>query len=284
MKNIVRLICPVLTAALLTSGSRAWAQCFIAYQLDAGSGSINPALGQMQFSVGGFAGSSGNAAFTQHAGYRQVASANFNACYLNSGFPLSVQVASDSWSGSLLVKSAAPNMTLSWTSGINQVPVQYNVYFGNSPNQLSLLGTTAGQSWPIQNLAYAQNYYWKIDTFDTFGRHTSSAATFSFSLAPDPISSMYCAPNPFRAGAQTTTFIFTMQGAGSAEMKIYILPHADLVYSTHWDRLTDGPNLWIYDGRDNHGQVLFNGVYLAVLNTHGTSQSGIQKFKFIVAK
>jgi hypothetical protein len=276
------LLITIIMMAFWIAESRA--SCIYFSQVNAGSVRNSLTTLNMETSLGGISGIGSNNAFINQFGYIPVSRANFNACYLQGGFPLAVQVFPGSSSGSTLVPSAQTQMTLAWTDGTNEIPVQYNVYFGGDPSNLPLLGTQTSLTWPLTGLQYATDYYWRIDTFDQFGRHTPSVATFHFSLSPNPISSMYCAPNPFRAGSQVTRFIFTMSGQGNASVKIYVLPHADLVYSTVLNNLVDGPNLWTYDGRDNHGQVLFNGVYLAVMELNGAQQHGIEKFKFIVAK
>ena len=268
----------------LSTGQRAQAQCGWVYQFNSGSGHLSIQSLQTPLSVGGLSGQFTSRAWTNNLGYQPAQAANFMDCYLQSGLPLAVQVAPGSLSGSTLAPSAQPQMILAWTDGANQVPVSYRVYFGQDSTQLVLVATTTTRTWQAQNLVYASPYYWRVDTFDPFGRHTLSVQTFQFSLAPVPIASLYCAPNPFRAGRQPTTFIFTIAGAGRAELRIYVLPHGDEVFSTTLSGLKDGANLWAYDGRDNQGQILFNGVYLAVLETHGAFANGIQKFKFIVAK
>jgi hypothetical protein len=260
------------------------AQCMFAYDFNEGSGSMNNSYAQTDFSVGGSpAGISSNAQFTNIFGFRTVAQSNYQNCFLVTGHPLAVQVAPGSPSGSQLVLSPNGTMTLAWTDGTNGAPVQYRVYFGPDASTLPLVSTVTLTSYDLNGLAYANNYYWKIDTFDAYGRDTWSVATFSFSIAPS-LDHLYCAPNPFRAGFQPTTCIFSMPGSGWAGLKIYALPHADLVFGKRLDGLTSGTNTFLYDGRDGDGRTLFNGVYTAILEKHGAYGNATERFRFIVAK
>jgi hypothetical protein len=174
-------------------------------------------------------------------------------------------------------------MTLAWTDGTNGVPVKYQVYFGDNPSNLPLVNTVSNTNATTQNLSFGKNYYWKIDAVDAYGRDTWSATTFSFSLVPG-IDHMYCAPNPFRAGSQSTTFIFNMPAPGSGRMRIYALPHADLVFEQSFDSLAAGTNLWVYNGLDGSGRPLYNGVYTAVLDLYNAQGDDRKKFKFLVVK
>ena len=246
-------------------------------QNTAGSERMLSSKNKMQVSLPLLVGPSSDILYHNYIGIIGVNKARFTV-FLSTGFPKAVQVAPGSLGAARLVPVPDHSMVLAWTDGTNQVPVHYKVYFGDSPAALSLIQTEDSRTYPLSNLTTAHNYYWQINTYDDYGRNTNSA-TFTFSLAPD-WSNLYCAPNPFRAGAQPTVFSF-QASAGSASMKIYSLPHGDLVFSTQLNGLVDGPNLWTYDGRDGRGAVLFNGVYMAVLESPGHDKA---KFKFIVAK
>jgi len=272
----------LVAASVLRDPARA--SCSFVYQFDEGSLTMsNPKLQALTLVGSPFTGRSMNNRFINVLGYLPTSSANYTNCFLVTGRPLAVQITPGSRSGSLLVNAPDQKMTLAWTDGTNGVPVEYNVYLGADPTNLPLAGTVSQNTFPAQNLAFGKNYYWKIDSVDIYGRDTWSLGTFSFSLAPS-LSHLYCAPNPFRAGTQFTTFIFNSPGPGSARMKIFSLPHADLVFDQPLDSLTDGTNLWTYNGLDGRGQPLYNGVYMAVLELQGSQRNELQRFKFLVIK
>src|SRR5205814_9252733 len=53
----------------------------------------------------------------------------------------------------------------------------------------------------------------------------------------------YCAPSPFRAGSERTSFIFNMSSEGSAALSIYLLPALERVFSTTLEGLQAGVNV-----------------------------------------
>jgi hypothetical protein len=273
----------VSAAACLSCHGLVYGACAFVYQFDSGAAIPSSTRFQNQVLLTPIAGRSADGSVVNVAGYLSVSRANYAGCFLVTGRPLAVQVAPGSSSGTLLARSLDQTMTLAWTNGSNGVPVQYQTYFGDDPSNLSLMGTVSQTTFGTRNLSYGKDYYWKIDSVDAYGRDTWSVGTFSFSVVPG-IDHMYCAPNPFRAGSQSTTFIFNMPGPGSGRMKIYTLPHADLVFEQSLDSLAAGTNLWTYNGLDGSGRPLYNGVYLAVLELHGAQGDDRQKFKFLVVK
>jgi len=257
--------------------------CGFTYQFDSGSVVLSSTLYQAHAMLSPASFASSNNAYIYALGYLPVSNANYTSCFLVSDHPLAVLVAPNSLSGSLLVQSPTGTMTLAWTDGTNGVPVQYEVYFGDDPVNLPLVNTVSQTTFSAKTLSYGKNYYWKINTVDIYGRSSWSVGTFSFSIVPT-VDHFYCAPNPFRTGSQSTTFIFSSPGPGSGLVKIYSLPHADLVFEQSLDSLAAGANLWTYNGLDGSGRPLYNGVYVAVLELHGTQGDDKQKFKFLVAR
>jgi hypothetical protein len=67
-------------------------------------------------------------------------------------------------------------------------------------------------------------------------------------------------------------------------MRIYTLPHADLVLDQTLNSLISGTNLWTYNGYDGNGRPLYNGVYMMILDTNGAQGNAEQKFKLLVVK
>ena len=221
-------------------------------------------------------------------GYYESSNAAYQT-FLNSGHPLAVHPEPSGAASSKLIVSADRTMRLSWSDGSNPLPVQYRVYMrlasasgSGSTNPMQLMGTTADRFYVLSDLTYLQDYEWSIEAFDTYGRATMSDV-FSFSIAPG-VGSLYCAPNPFKAGNESTTFIFNFSGFGSAKFSVYSLPHVDLVFSTTLDGMQDGVNTYVYNGTDAHDRSLYNGVYMAVLEKKGDQKYETERFKFLVVK
>ncbi len=90
-------------------------------------------------------------------------------------------------------------------------------------------------------------------------------------------------PNPFGNSDRETKFVFLMKEPGTAELQIFTLL-GGLVYSTKVDvnesGLYDGLLTW--DGRNNAGRQVLNGVYIAILKIQYRG-GGSKQFKTKVA-
>lgn len=93
-------------------------------------------------------------------------------------------------------------------------------------------------------------------------------------------------PNPFPQGSQEdfTRFIFLAKGSGSAEIFVYTLlgglVWSDKIdYTGTGDHLMDGRLTW--DGVNNAGNRVLNGVYIAIIKIN--DNGGSRKFKTKIA-
>ena len=93
-------------------------------------------------------------------------------------------------------------------------------------------------------------------------------------------------PNPFGSTVPTTKFVFWAEDAGTAELRIYTLM-GGLVYS-HSVSLPEGNKLYdgliTWDGKNNVGREVLNGVYLAILKVrykNGQTRSFKTKVAYI---
>lgn len=249
--------------------------------INCGSEIMTEGVHVAQVSLGYLTGFISNAAAQNSIGFFDNADAAYQS-FLNSDHPLAVHPEPANAASSKFIVSSDRSLRLSWSDGTNQVPVQYRVYYGQSSTNMTLAGVTANQFYVLHGLEYLKDYLWQIETFDAYGRSTMSG-TFAFSISPS-VSHFYCAPNPFRAGSQNTTFIFNMAGPGSAKLSVYLLPSVDLVYSASLDDLQDGVNTFDYLGVDSRGSVLYNGVYMAILAKKGGQGNETERFKFLVVK
>jgi hypothetical protein len=90
-------------------------------------------------------------------------------------------------------------------------------------------------------------------------------------------------PNPFRAGEGTTRIAYFLDAPASISIKIYSIT-GDLVHEENIasgdPRAQAGPQEATWDGRNDKGEVVRNGVYVCMLNAGGKSA----KFRIAVAK
>lgn len=268
--------------ALLTAGT-AWANlCGLPLTSGAGAGQLTGQSSHMNVSVGLFSGVSKSSAGILSAGF-QTMSLGAYLCFMSTDTPLAVQSYPGTLSVQRLVPSASKTMTLEWTESFSPNPVTYQVFFGTNPLQMSSIATgLTGTNEPMTNLDYTTVYSWQVAAADQFGR-TALSEIYTFSLVP-VVGHLIAAPNPFHPGHGTTTFLFSMAGPGDAIMEIYSLPDERRVFRQDFTGLQDGPNTITYDGRDNNGRFLPNGVFTVRLIKHGANGNATELFKIISAR
>ncbi|MDA7563948.1 hypothetical protein N8762_00480 [Candidatus Marinamargulisbacteria bacterium] len=103
------------------------------------------------------------------------------------------------------------------------------------------------------------------------------------------ISSVLNGPNPFNpAIGETTRFQYNLSNDSDVEMHIYSLS-GDKVYETKIPRGRQGGNKGFnytvaWNGRNNHGHVVANGVYLAYFKFDSFDGTAFSKCKVVVYK
>ena len=73
----------------------------------------------------------------------------------------------------------------------------------------------------------------------------------------------YNYPNPFNPNKQTTRIVYNSNSAGSATIKIFTIT-GKLVRKLS-DNAQSGSNEAVWDGKNGRGQVVRNGVYVAII-------------------
>lgn len=132
-------------------------------------------------------------------------------------------------------------------------------------------------SFVLKNLSPGKTYFWRVDATNIFGV-TTSGKLFSFKTLDIPIDKSFNFPNPFNPNRQNTTIAFKVSDDQPVGIKIFS-EMGDLVYETTTNA-TAGTNLFVWDGRDNNGNVLFNGSYVCTIR----SKEGIAKSIILVVK
>ena len=271
----------MLVAVLLISNPtalRASGSCSLPQSAQGGGSKVSSVKYSGMISVGLIAGYARSASGILGVGL-QYASQGGYSCFLSTDAPIGVAAMPGSSSVQRLVPSAARTMTLEWDPSSNPLPVTYTVYTGPTPYALSVYAAgITGTFVVLSNLQYLTPYYWQVVVADQFGR-TSTSPSYSFSIVPVQ-DHLIAAPNPFHPGHGSTSLMFNMPGAGAAELEVFSLPDGRRVFQRHLDGLPDGVNIFAYDGRDNGGRLLPNGVFTIRLTKHGAS-SAVENFKII---
>jgi hypothetical protein len=202
------------------------------------------------------------------------------SCFLSTDAPFTVGALPGTRSIEALVPSQARTMSLEWTDATNALPVTYQVFFGTaSASLINVAAGVAGRSYALASLDFTKKYFWQVAAADAFGR-TSTSGIYSFSIVP-VTERLIAAPNPFHPGRGSTSFLFVMSGAGSADLEIFSLPDMRRVFNIHLDGLQNGSNTYSYDGRDSSGRLLPNGVFTVRLRMNGANGSNTQTFKIV---
>jgi flagellar hook assembly protein FlgD len=76
-------------------------------------------------------------------------------------------------------------------------------------------------------------------------------------------------PNPFQIGAQTTTLQFNLGSASTVSLIVYDLMGAQVATLLNGAALPAGLQSVTWDGKNDMGSYVLNGVYLAQLNVNG---------------
>jgi len=246
-----------------------------------GSGWMESETRRTNVSLNGPLGTTQSNQAQMRLGYLSMEQVSYRA-FLATDHPLQVHAEPAGAGHARLIPSSNRHLRVAWSDGSSGLPVQYRVYLGSRPDDMLLIKTTADRFFEFSGLTYLQDFYWEIEAVDAYGRATMSPA-YSFSIAP-AVEKFFCAPNPFRAGSESTTCLFNMPGDGSAKISIYAMPSFDRVYSKTLGNLSAGINNFSYQGQDDRGRSLFNGVYMAVIEISGGTQHATQKFKLLVVK
>ena len=143
-----------------------------------------------------------------------------------------------------------------------------------------ILGSTNGYSVNIGGLPVGK-YKYKITAKNEFVEEKSVEGTFTIQ---ELTSKCYNAPNPFnpQAGERTKIF-FEMPENGGVEIDIYS-EYGDKIYHTTRDGLSKGINSIEYTGRDDRGDILYNGTYVCVVKKKYLGTTKKEKCRLLVIK
>ena len=144
----------------------------------------------------------------------------------------------------------------------------------------SIIGSTNGYSVNIGGLSVGK-YKYKIKAKNNFVEGKTVEGTFSIQ---ELTSKCYNAPNPFnpQTGERTKIF-FEMPEDGSVEIDIYS-EYGDKIYHTSIDGLSKGINSIEYAGRDDRGDILYNGTYVCVVKKKYLGTTKKEKCRLLVIK
>ena len=153
---------------------------------------------------------------------------------------------------------------LAWSTDIGDGAL-YRLSFGSSTVTMSVIYEGTGCSYDVRNLNSGKSYYWQVECVNKYGL-SSKTAVQSFMTVDTPTNT-YNYPNPFHAGRENTNIVFNASGNGSAEFYVFSEFGKKLFHTTI--SAIPGTNSFAYDGRDDSGNLLFNGSYPFIVSVDG---------------
>ena len=91
-------------------------------------------------------------------------------------------------------------------------------------------------------------------------------------------------PNPFNPGIESTSIEYYLDSESNVTIKIYTLTGYLVKILLDNEKRLPGVNTEIWDGRNDYGQIVRNGVYLAVVEAKGSSGTKDGVIKIVVVK
>ena len=178
------------------------------------------------------------------------------------------------------------NLNFSWnvTKGVDTDILKYTLFLGTSENSMQQYDLATQNSYIAQNLSPRTRYYWKVEVENQYGAKLLNPIMYDF-VTLGEIKRVYNAPNPFNPQkGQNTRVFFEMPQDGTAEIDIYS-EYGDKIYHVSIDNLSKGNNEYIYNGKDDYGNTLYNGTYLCVVNKkYSDGGSKTERCRLLVIK
>ena len=176
-------------------------------------------------------------------------------------------------------------LNFSWTAekGIETDVLKYVLFLGPSQNSMNQYDLGINNFYVAENLLPRTRYYWRVEVENQYGAKLLSPEIFDF-VTLGEIKKTYNAPNPFNPQkGQKTRIFFEMQEDGNADIGIYS-EYGDKIFNTTLKNLSKGNNEFNYDGKDDYGNVLYNGTYLCVIKKKYSGNTKTERCRLLIIK
>lgn len=177
------------------------------------------------------------------------------------------------------------NIKFSWSAekGVENDILKYTLYLGTDQDSMKHYELYTENSYVAASLSARTRYYWKIEVENQYGAKLLDPQVFTF-VTLGAIERVYNAPNPFnpQKGEKTRIF-FEMPEDGSANIDVYS-EYGDKIWHLSADNLSKGSNEIVYDGKDDYGNMLYNGTYLCVVKKEFAGQTKIERCRLLIIK
>ena len=178
------------------------------------------------------------------------------------------------------------NLNFSWnvTKGVANDILKYTLFLGTSEREMKQYDLATQSSYIAQSLSTRTRYYWRVEVENQYGAKLLNPITYNF-VTLGEIKKVYNAPNPFNPQkGQNTRIFFEMQQDGNVELDVYS-EYGDKIYHASIDNLSKGNNEYVYNGKDDYGNILYNGTYLCVVKKkYSNGESKTERCRLLIIK
>ncbi len=176
-------------------------------------------------------------------------------------------------------------LNFSWKTekGVESDVLKYVLFLGMSENSMKQYDLGMNNFYVAENLFPRSRYYWRVEVENQYGAKLLSPETFVF-VTLGEIKRAYNAPNPFnpQKGEKTRIF-FEMHEDGNADIDVYS-EYGDKIFHAAVKNLSKGNNEFTYDGKDDYGNVLYNGTYLCVIKKKYSDNTKTERCRLLIIK
>ncbi len=182
--------------------------------------------------------------------------------------------------------SSNSSVNFNWSAekGVPTDVLTYTLYLGTSESSMQYVADIPQSSYTVTNLSPRTRYYWKVEVENQYGAKLLSPAVYSF-VTLGEIKKAYNAPNPFNPQkGQNTRIFFEMDESGRADIDIYS-EYGDKIFHILCNNLLSGNNEYSYNGKDDYGNVLYNGTYLCVIKKkYSSGRTSTERCRLLIIK
>lgn len=156
-------------------------------------------------------------------------------------------------------------------------------YYGTNKTDMQQVDLAELTEYEIPKLNPRTRYYWKVSVQNQYGAKLEEEQIYTF-ITGGNIKKVYNAPNPFNPQkGEKTDIVFYMADSGKVEINIYS-EYGDKIKNFSVNNLASGNNYVTYDGRDDRGNILYNGTYLCIIKKKYAGREETEKCRLLIIK
>ena len=127
----------------------------------------------------------------------------------------------------------------------------------------NIIYTESNTSYTLTSLESGMVYYWQVQAENQYNA-VSESPVYSFTTIKQP-KRAFNYPNPFNpARGQSTNIVFEMTEDGDADITVFS-EFGNRCWGGSFCGLHKGTNQIAYNGRDDSGNMMYNGTYPCII-------------------